>query len=230
MNDSGARYPITIDPFVQKAKLTNSSPGEAGDLGASVAIAGDTIVAGAPFSRPERSIYQGTAYVFVKPASGWQNATQTARLRASDVDCCNGFGVSVAISGDTIVVGASGANPTGTVNPHGAAYVFVKPSGGWANGTETAKLTASDFGGRLGRSVAISGDTIVAGASSGGAAYVFTKPAGGWTSGTQTARLTASDGPTTSSAFPSACPATRSSSVLGRPSRATASRAPSTYS
>jgi FG-GAP repeat/Prealbumin-like fold domain len=194
VDDAGARYPLTIDPFVQLAKLTNSSPLDYDGLGSSVAIAGDTIVVGASGgAAPLRYVHPGAAYVFVKPAAGWANATQTARLAASDSSTYNHFGGSVAIAGDSIVVGAAGAL-TGIVGRRGAAYVFVKPAGGWANGTETAKLT-SEFGGRLGVSVAISGDTIVAGTSDGGAAYVFVKPAGGWTNGTQTARLTASDGP-----------------------------------
>ena len=89
----------------------------------------------------------------------------------------------------------------------GAVYVFVRPGGGWSNGTETAKLTASDGHGndRFGDAVAMSGDgsTIVAGAqlavgstgnSQQGAVYVFARPGGGWSTGTQTAKLTAHDG------------------------------------
>jgi trimeric autotransporter adhesin len=194
VDDAGARYPLTIDPFVQQAKLTRSSPGGYDGLGDSVAIAGDTIVVGAAGAEtPERYIHEGSAYVFVKPAGGWANATQTARLVGGTTPS---FGGSVAISGDTIVVGAPGEHPSGT----GAAYVFVKPAGGWATATylPTAKLTASDGApyNYLGSSVAISGDTIVVGAAGlYHAAYVFVKPAGGWTSGTQTAKLTASDGP-----------------------------------
>ncbi len=191
VDDAGARYPLTIDPFVQQAKLTRSSPGGYDGLGDSVAIAGDTIVVGAAGAEtPERYIHEGTAYVFVKPADGWANATQTAQLIGPS---SRSFGGSVAISGDTIVVGAPGEGPSG----RGAAYVFVKPAGGWATGTHTAKLTASDGApyNYLGSSVAISGDTIVVGAAGAyHAAYVFVKPAGGWTSGTQTAKLTASDG------------------------------------
>ena len=49
----------------------------------------------------------------------------------------------MAISGDTVVAGAPDANVNGH-SQDGAAYVFVKPAGGWASATETAKLTASD--------------------------------------------------------------------------------------
>jgi hypothetical protein len=191
VDDAHARYPLTIDPFIQQAKLTTSD----GNAIGTVATAGDTIVAGAG----------NAVYVFVKPASGWANGTQAAKLTASD-----GAGLaSVAISGDTIVAGAQDATVSGNVG-QGAVYVFVKPASGWANGTQTARLTASDGSANdlLGGSVAIAADTIVAGApfapytttgdSEGpGAAYVFVKPAGGWVSGRETARLVSSDGPDT---------------------------------
>src|SRR5690606_22924643 len=106
------------------------------------------------------------AYVFVKPNGGWSNLTsETAKLIASDADVYDRFGVSVAISEDTIVVGASLDNDGG--NDSGSAYVYVKPNDGWANVlSETAKLTASDtdIGDWFGSSVGISGDTVVVGA------------------------------------------------------------------
>ena len=98
--------------------------------------------------------------MFVKPAGGWASRTQTAKLTASDGDWFDRLGWSVAIAGDTIVAGAP--RPTGPIDA-GAVYVFVRPAGGWADRTQTAKLTASQ-GRSLGFSVAISGDTIVAGA------------------------------------------------------------------
>jgi hypothetical protein len=136
----------------------------------------------------------GAVYIFVKPAGGWSNTTQTAKLSASDGADNDYLGYSVAISGNTVVAGAPNAN-----NYAGAAYVFVQPAGGWANMTETAKLTASGKYSTLGNSVAISGGTIVVGSpdqqgTMAGAAYVFVKPLSGWTSMTQTAKLTPSDG------------------------------------
>jgi hypothetical protein len=78
------------------------------------------------------------------------------------------------------------------------------PASGWANATQSAELTASDGAANdtFGRSVAISGSTIVVGAPihmiganiEQGAAYVFTMPASGWANATQRAELTASDG------------------------------------
>jgi len=153
-------------------------------FGVSVAISGDTIVVGAS----GEDSYTGSAYVFVKPTDGWSNMTKTAKLSASDGAMFDWFGHSVTISGDTIVVGAFEDD---------SAYVFVKPTGGWSNMTQTAKLTAGVAGYNFGISVAISGDTIVIGAEKvglyRGSAYVFVKPTGGWSNMTHTAELIASD-------------------------------------
>src|SRR6185369_6700797 len=102
------------------------------------------------------NVHQGAAYVFVKPASGWTTATETAKLTASN-GTTGSFGYSVAISGDTVAVSETGAE-----------YVFVKPAAGWTNMTQTAKLTASDGGlGGFGYSISVSGDTVVAGSAAG---------------------------------------------------------------
>jgi len=67
VHDTGAHYPVVIDPWVQLAELT-ASDGTSGDtFGASVSISGNTIVVGSPNSNHR----QGAAYVFVRPASGW---------------------------------------------------------------------------------------------------------------------------------------------------------------
>jgi len=202
LDDHGARYPLTIDPFVQKAKLTASDRATSDGLGSSVAISGDVVVVGAPYAAPGGITQAGAAYVFVKPLGGWGDMTQTAKLTASDKYNFDIFGYSVAISGDVVVVGAQGGY-AGDPPMAGAAYVFVKPAGGWANMTQTAKLTASDKAtlDNFGRSVAISGNVVVVGAyyakpggiTRAGAAYIFVKPGGGWVDMTQTAKLTASD-------------------------------------
>jgi hypothetical protein len=111
---------------------------------------------------------------------------QLAELTASDGGgIADDFGYSIAMSGDTIVVGAPYAHDTGAV------YVFVKPAGGWASMTETAELTASDGYPNVdfGLSVGISGNTIVAGSYSHNAAYVFTRPQSGWQNITEAAVL-----------------------------------------
>ena len=180
----------------QTAELT-ASDGVPGDyLGyAAVGISGDTVVAGSGYHGGT-----GAAYVFVKPASGWVNATQTAELTASDGAASDYFAYgATAISGDTIVVGA-GYHKVGANADQGVVYVFVKPASGWANATQNAELTASDgaSGDYLGYwGIGISGDTVVAGSGyhgGTGAAYVFVMPSSGWANATQTAELTPSDG------------------------------------
>jgi len=172
--------------MVQIAELTSS---KGGPFGPPVAVSGDTIVVSSGLNTPT-----GEVYVFVKPSGGWMNMTETAIL--SDNVSGDYFGVAVAIDGDTIVVGASG-----TYDDQGAAYVFVKPSSGWATTSAfNAMLTASDGGllDFLGLSVAISGNTVVAGQpfhndqTGPGVVYVFVKPAAGWATMTQTAELTQS--------------------------------------
>ena len=189
--------------MTQTAKLT-ASDGEAGDwLGMSVAMSGDTVVAGAAYDDIGATLEQGSAYVFVKPEGGWLDMTQTAKLKASDGAASNLFAWSVAVEGNTIAASAYFAR-VGFNDLQGSAYVFVKPEGGWLDMTQTAKLTASDGAASdaFGNSVSISGDTIVVGVACDdidantdqGSAYVFVKPAGGWIDMTQTTKLTASDG------------------------------------
>ena len=191
--------PATAAP-VSVAKLTASDQTTSAGLGYSVAVGDGVIVAGAPGVGSNT----GAVYVFSKPALGWGDATQLARLTASDgipqqPDGSSGtrLGTAIAVDDDTIAVGAAGSGAG-----KGAVYVFQKPAGGWVDATETAKLTAigtttEDI---LGTSVAISGDTIVAGApgvsatfARTGSAYVFTRSGANWLSGTQTATLNQSD-------------------------------------
>lgn len=98
-------------------------------MGISVAISGDTIVAGAQNATVGSNAGQGAAYIFVKPSSGWTDMTETAKLTASDGKAGDGFGGSVGISSNTIVVGA--CPQSGMCNGHGKVYVFLKPKSGW---------------------------------------------------------------------------------------------------
>jgi hypothetical protein len=204
--DTGARYPLVVDPYVQAAKLT-ASDGAAGDaLGFSVAVSADgsTVVAGAPFATVGGNFTQGAVYVFTKSSTGWATETQTAKLTASDGAAFDTLGVSVAVSSDgsTVVAGAPGAS-YGGISMGGAVYVFARPSTGWANETQAAKLTASDFQfdtDNLGNSVGVSSDGSTVVAMTAGvngipsAVYVFTRPSTGWANETQAAELNASDG------------------------------------
>ena len=207
---SGSAYVFTRTNgiWTQVAKLTAASPdGDSTDyFGHSVSIDGDTVVIGA--YNDESPAGSGSVYVFTRNtagdlASGW---TQVARLKASDAVHFDGFGYSVSIDGDTMVIGAWADDDDGTDS--GSAYVFTRNTAGdLASGwTQVAKLTAGTDGAaddRFGQSVSIDGDTVVIGAffdddggSNSGSAYVFTRnTAGDLTSGwTQVAKLTADDG------------------------------------
>ena len=207
--------PVTLDPLAQQAYLKASNTDSLDQFGYSVAISGDTVVIGAKgedsFSTgvnddqsDNGASDSGAAYVFVRTSGVW---SQQAYLKASNTDAGDQFGCSVAISGDTIVVGAyledsvsTGVNGNQADNSSlnsGAAYVFVRSGVVW---TQQAYLKASntDAGDLFGYSVAISGDTIVVGAyiedsnatgvdgnqfdnnaADSGAAYVFFRSSGG---------------------------------------------------
>ncbi|MDO8632518.1 MAG: choice-of-anchor Q domain-containing protein, partial [Phycisphaerales bacterium] len=190
--------------MTETAKLTASDGAEGDYFGSSLAVSGDTLVVGAFFDDIGANTEQGSAYVFIKPVGGWINMTQTAKLTASDGAFYDFFNGQVGVFGDTVVVGAA-LDDIGLNADQGSAYVFVKPGGGWADMTQTAKLTASDGVSQdvFGISVAISGDTVYVGAylddigpnANQGSVYVFVKPDVGWPINmTQTAKLTASDG------------------------------------
>jgi hypothetical protein len=153
----------------------------------SIAIDGNTVVVGAPYGTAETN-YEGAAYVFVKPTDGWSSMTQVAKLTASDGNTENYFGGAVAISGGTIVVGASRATRFPNHN-RGAAYVFIEPDAGWADMTETAELKyPHDYpnSGYFGTGVATDGTTVAVGWTNylfRSAVYMFAKPASGWKTG-----------------------------------------------
>jgi hypothetical protein len=172
--------------MTQVAKLTASDGGYENVFGASVAIFGDTIVAGAPGATVGSNPLQGVAYVFVRPVAGWKDMTETAKLISSDGGQDDLFGGSVSINGNTAAIGAM--RNAG----QGAAYTFVEPAGGWTNMTQTAKLTPSDpiMDGEFGNAVQIESNTVVVGEHYKNRAYVFVKPAAGWENMNQTAELT----------------------------------------
>ena len=164
------------DTSVSAAKLTASDGVAFDEFGYSMSISTDqTIVIGAPgFTAGLSPNFQtghvfasGSAYVFVKPANGWQSTNETAKLTASDsayigtlpfvspptlIPVNNLFGFSVCISADssTIVVGKPGAvhEPNQSIQEQpntGAAYIFVKPPDGWATATQTVAFRAQLF-------------------------------------------------------------------------------------
>ena len=121
-----------------------------------VDIEGDTIVAGCPNKSVNGNTNQGAAYVFIRSGTTW---TEQQRLLASDGAVQDRFGRSVAISGETIVVGAV-TDTVGSNANQGSAYVFVR---GGTNWSEQARLFADDGGAghAFGHMVRIDGNTAV---------------------------------------------------------------------
>jgi hypothetical protein len=191
-------------PWIQQEELT-AADGARGDVfGYSVAVSGKTAIIGAAGKTLGKNSGQGAAYVFTCSGSPctW---TQQQELTATDGAADDEFGNSVAVSGNTAVIGAWGKNslylpaaPTTAVAPQGAAYVFTC-SGTPCTWKQQQELTATDGarGDEFGNTVAVSGNTAIIGApyknSYQGAAYVFTC-SGSPCTWTQQQELLAADG------------------------------------
>ena len=162
-------------------------------FGSSVAIFDETIVIGAP-SDDDNGTNSGSAYIYtLGPGGVW---SEQQKLLANDGAATDFFGGSVAIEGDTVIVGAIWDDDNGTDS--GSTYVFTRDAGGVWN--EVQKLTASDgaiedsFGG----SVAVSNGIVLVSAYrdddnaiDSGSVYVFSRSSGGVWSEQQ--KLTALD-------------------------------------
>jgi len=159
------------------------------DFGWTCAIApsGNAVLVSEPFGTPQG--FDGAVWAFKKPAGGWESERQFGIIFPPPGANAALFGWSIAIDGNTLVIGDYGAN-----GYSGAVFVYELVGG---HLTEVAELTPSDGEeDTLGVSVAISGNTIVAGAagrSGVGAAYVFVKPPTGWANMTETAQLTSTN-------------------------------------
>jgi FG-GAP repeat len=217
--NSGAAYVFVRSgtTWTQQAYLKASNTEADDGFGSRVAVAGDTVVIGAPREdsaatgsggdqASNAAPDAGAAYVFVRNGTTW---TQQAYLKASNTEAFDWFGISVAIAGDSVVVGARNEDSAAVgINGHqhnnaavfsGAAYVFVRSGSAW---TQQAYLKASNTGvnDQFGHAVAVSGDTLVvtaideASAATGvngdqasnaavgsGAAYVFVRSGSTWT-------------------------------------------------
>lgn len=199
-SNSGAVYVFTRSGTVwtQQAYLKASNTGVDDAFGSKVAISGDTIVVGTTAEDSNATGVDGdggnnaasaagAAYVFSRSGTTW---TQQAYLKASNAEAGDGFGVSVAVSGDTVVVGANwedssasgvdGNQGNGSLES-GAAYVFVRNGMTWTQQAYLKAVNTRD-GDWFGSAVAVSGDTVVVGAQredsstkgvngSGGAGY-----------------------------------------------------------
>src|SRR4051812_45389779 len=179
------------------AKIVASDAAEHDNFGDSVALSGDTAVVGAAWDDHAGGINAGSAYVFVRSGPpGNEVWTEQAKLTASDAAANDRFGTSVALSGDTAVIGANSASWSVSQPDAGSVYIFVRVGGVW---TQQAKLTNPDpaVDQEFGDTVALSGDTVIVGTHLdhvggsywAGSAYVFVRSGTVWT---QQARLTAS--------------------------------------
>ena len=175
VDTNGAAYIFVRDPgtgaWTQQQKLLATNGAFNDRFGESVSISGDTAIVGVK-GDDDNGASSGSAYVFVRdPATGtW---THQQKLLASDGAAYHIFGKSVAISGDTAIVGADFSTliTIGT----GQAYVFVRDpaTGVWV---EQQKLLASDgeVNDFFGYRVAIDGETAVVGSGLiGGRSYTY---------------------------------------------------------
>ena len=195
---TGAAYIYTGSGsnWARQATLTSGSASDG--FGAAVALSGDTVVVGAYQTDVTVGAVlhhaQGAVYVYTRSGTGW---TLQQKLTANNGAAAEWFGYSVAIDGDTLVVGV----PLRTVGGHltqGTICVFTRTGTIW---TQQAEMTAADGGqdDQLGWSVAMSGNTVLAGAIhhtiaghlDQGAAYVFTGSGASWS---QQGELTQNDG------------------------------------
>lgn len=192
--DAGAFYIFRFDgvDWIQEDRMTPADPQPEQIFGRALALSSDaaTAVVGAP-GDSDGGTHAGAAYVYRLEVDQW---VQTTKLVASDAEEADTFGRAVSISedGTTVVVGSSGDDSSA-----GAAYVFRFDGANW---TEDAKLDAGqdkEAGDIFGRSVAVSGDTILIGARrdddggiDSGSAYVFRLQGSVWS---LEAKLTASD-------------------------------------
>ncbi len=177
--------------WLEQQKLTASDASSNDLFGGKVTLNGDTALIGAIGDEPGDILRAGSAYVFVRDSGGVWSEQQ--KLIASDGSRRDIFGNSVALLGDTALIGAN-------EDSLGAVYVFTRVNGSWS---EQQKLTANDAGtfDNFGNSIAmLTSDMAFIGApsqvtntqnSGNGSVYVFTRTGSNWV---QQRKLIASDG------------------------------------
>lgn len=184
--------------FSQRARILAPDYDGSAGFGSAVSISGDTMLAGAPFDGMIGSI-TGAAYIFERSPGDPDTWIPVIKLEF-DGDQNDLFGAAVALDGDIAVVGAYGDDDVGSQS--GAVYVFQRDAGGADAWGLVAKLIGSGVAplDEFGAAVAISGDTIVAGArrnddagTNSGTAFLFQRDFGGPDTWGEVARLTALD-------------------------------------
>jgi uncharacterized repeat protein (TIGR01451 family) len=158
-------------------------------FGSEVAVSGDTAVVSAPVAATGFGFRSGAAYVFLRTGSSW---SQQQKLLPADLAAEDRFGASVALDGDTVILGASD-DDTGVGIDAGSAYVFTRAGGAWSQQQKLLSPTAAAYD-YFGTAVALSADVAVVGAPGvdGGSSYdtgiafVYERSGGAWS---QTATL-----------------------------------------
>lgn len=183
--DCGAAYVFELsgDIWTQQQKIVAADADFEDGFGTSVDISGGSIVAGSPGTVCGAGQDCGAAYVYLRDDSLW---LQQQKLVADDADFEDGFGTSVGISGDSVVIGSPGVACTGGQDC-GAAYTYGRTSGVWM-AQDTLRAGGATFDDRLGSAVDLNADTAVIGApgvacaagQNCGAAYVFGRTGNHW--------------------------------------------------
>ena len=172
----GSAYVFVYDgtAWAEQAKLEPNDGGMADWFGQTVAIDGDTALVGSP---NHGGSLRGAAYVFVRTGTTW---TQQAKLLPPDLADYDRFGWSVALSGDTALIGAIGEQGPSIVS--GAAYVFVRSGSSWS--LQRKLKSSSIHAARFGFAVALEGDTALVTrfdtSTESGAAHVFVRAGTDW--------------------------------------------------
>lgn len=167
--------------WTQVGRLIGSDAGNYSQFGYSVALSGDHLVAGTPHHSVPGQPQAGAAYVFERVQGVW---TEAAKLLANVPQVGARFGQSVAVQGDTVVVGSHLTASVG--GESGAAYVYERAGGSWTL-TQVLGSPQQAAGDWLGYSLALDGEWLAAGAigidgpviNSGGA-FLWRRGASGW--------------------------------------------------
>ena len=184
---------VLSNSSINELSLLYPADSNAGDeFGISVSNTQNQLVIGA-YREDANGSNAGAAYVFEKNSSN--NWVQSTKIVGSDTSSSDGFGFSVSVDSNRVLVGAFLADTAGKANT-GAAYIFEKnQSNVWV---QTAKLSPSQLASndQFGISVSLSGNRALVGAHAGsgpgtGAAYLYELNAGQWS---QVQKLEASDG------------------------------------
>ena len=163
----------------QQAEVADPNPNYTDDFGAAVALSGNQALIGAPGTSVDGQYWRGAAYIYGQGGDGW---TEQAELSATDGVAGDDFGTTVALDGDTALIGAVAA-----LNWTGTAYVFAGSGSSWSQQVELSDPDAVT-GDNYGDAVALDAGSALVGAclktagsqGADGCGFVFTPVDGQW--------------------------------------------------